>query len=198
MDRDLMISVLRCVRVAASAVAAQLSADLESLEASSKIVKAQAAANNKPAPLREAPPIKKVAKVKPGTRNDRFEPFKVEAVQKRINFPGSVPPVGQSAPSLSGLKDGRPVIRGEIRRDIIDGRRRACRISPRFKTKNVVEYLYRSDGYSRVAWDLGLGDVKRGKTERGQVRMYCWLTDAERAQVSRAHGRRYKRTKGAK
>jgi len=188
MDRDLTLTFLRCVRVAASAVAAQLSADLESLDVSSTIVKAQVAASGKRPPVREAPLAAKWRSL----IEDPPEP-KPEPAQRTINFPGSVPPVGKSAPSLTGLKDGPPVVRGEIRRDLIDGRRRACRISPRFENEHVVEYLYRSDGYSRVAWDLSLGDVKRGKTKRGQIRMYCWLTNEERVEVARAHGKRYKR-----
>ena len=95
--------------------------------------------------------------------------------------PAPPPVVGAAEP---GGQDG---CRG--RRDSVKGKIRRNRVSKRKDKEGATEYLYTSDGYSRVARDLGVGDVRsyrKGKTWRG----FVWLTEYERALVKSEHTRR--------
>lgn len=88
---------------------------------------------------------------------------------------------------------------GTGRRDKLNGgtKNRRSRPSERPNHRGELEYLYTSDGYTRVAGDLHVGDrrtYRQGKSWRG----FVWLTESERVLVKTEHSRRLHATKTRK
>ena len=93
----------------------------------------------------------------------------------------------EPAPEEAVNGKGREAVNGKGRRDNIKGQRRRSRVSQRVQPAGELEYLYTSDGYSRVARELDLGGFKQYVDEDQRIRAYVWLTEGERHLVKTEH-----------